>query len=269
MHELSIVLPVRDGERYVREAIGSLLTQTMRDFELIVVDDGSTDATAEIVGETMDRRVRLVSQGRLGLVEALNRGLAESVRPIVARMDADDISLPSRLEQQVAALRPEVGLVGCGVETFDEHGRATGSWLLPTEDDALRRRLLLRNVFTHGSVVMRRAAVEGAGGYRADYGANEDYDLWRRIARDWRLAAVPEPLYRYREHSAAVTKTDVGERVAARERLRDELWRDDALLRALPGERDRTEARALAREAFRRRRYRAALRALADATRFA
>jgi len=110
--ELSIVLPVRDGERYVREAIESLLTQTVRDFELVVVDDGSTDATVEIVGGTVDRRVQLVQQERLGLVEALNRGLAESSAPIVARMDADDISLPSRLERQIVALRPGVGLGG-------------------------------------------------------------------------------------------------------------------------------------------------------------
>jgi hypothetical protein len=110
-------------------------------------------------------------------------------------------------------------------------------------------------------VAIRRAALEAAGGYRADYGSNEDYDLWRRIAREWRLAAVPEVLYRYREHADAVTKTAVGERLDARERLRDELWDEPTLMGALRGERDRAERRALVREALRRRRYAAALRA--------
>jgi hypothetical protein len=178
-------------------------------------------------------------------------------------MDADDVSLPSRLERQQAVLDSDdrIGLVGCGIETIDGEGRVTAAWLLPEDDAALRRRLLLRNPFAHGSVAIRRAALLAAGGYNGDYGSNEDYDLWRRIARGWRLAAVPEVLYRYREHGDAVTKTGIEERVDDRERLRDEVWREPALLRALRGERDRAERRALVREALRRRRYVAALRA--------
>ena len=109
---------------------------------------------------------------------------------------------------------------------------------------------------------MRADAVAQAGGYRPDYGANEDYDLWRRIAREWELGAIPEVLYRYREHPAAVTQRRVEERVRSRERLRDELWRDSALLRAVRGEREPVEARALLREAVRRGRYRVAARLL-------
>jgi glycosyltransferase involved in cell wall biosynthesis len=262
--DVTVLLPVRNGERDLREAIESVLAQTFRDFELVVVDDGSTDESADLVGTIHDERVRLVRQKPLGLVEALRRGLAEARGELVARMDADDVSLPTRLERQVEVLRRDsrLGLVGCGFEAIDEDGRIVGSWLLPTEDDALRRRLLLRNPFAHGSVVYRREAVERAGGYRSDYGANEDYDLWRRVARDWRLGSVPEILYRYREHAGAVTKRDVTDRVGSRERLRDELWRDESLLGALSGERDRTEARALVQEALRRRRYGAALRCL-------
>jgi glycosyltransferase involved in cell wall biosynthesis len=258
---LSVVLPVRDGERYVRDAVESVLAQTYDDFELVVVDDGSRDATPRILAGFADERLRVLRQDPAGLVAALGRGLAESSGELVARMDADDISLPTRLERQLAALADErVGLAGCGVEEVDADGHSLRSWLLPADDAALRRRLLLRNPFAHGSVMVRREALKGAGGYRSDYGANEDYDLWRRIAGDWRLAAVPEVLYRYREHENAVTKTDVRPRVASRERLRDELWRDPSLLRALGGERDWTEKRALAREALRRGRYGAALR---------
>jgi glycosyltransferase involved in cell wall biosynthesis len=266
---ISVVLPVRNGARYLREALDSVLAQTVTKLEVVVVDDGSTDETPEILRSYRDERLRVVRQEPAGLVAALNRGVAEAHADALVRMDADDVSLPHRLERQVALLRSDhrVALVGCGVETMDESGHTLDSWLLPSDDASLRRRLLLRNVFTHGSVVVCRHALSAAGGYRDDYGANEDYDLWRRIARDWRLAAVPEVLYRYREHSEAVTKTDVARRVTERERLRNELWSDEALLSVLPGERDRVEARALAREALRRRRYRLAARVFFDAAR--
>jgi glycosyltransferase involved in cell wall biosynthesis len=262
---VSVILPVRNGEKYLREAVDSILAQTVRDFELVIVDDGSLRA----VGGFADERVRLIRQEPLGLVRALERGLAESTAELVARMDADDVSLPRRLELQIAALGNDsrLGLVGCGIETIDTEGHSTGSWLLPADDSALRRRLLLRNPFAHGSVVFRRAALEAAGGYHTDRGANEDYDLWRRIAREWRLGAIEEVLYRYREHAGAVTKTDVAGRVELRERLRDELWSEPTLLRAVGGERDAREARALTREALRRGRYTAAARSFADALR--
>jgi glycosyltransferase involved in cell wall biosynthesis len=259
---VSVLLPVRDGARFLREALESVLAQTLSDLELLVVDDGSTDETPEILASVTHERLRVLRQEHAGLVAALERGLAEARAPFLARMDADDVSLPQRLERQLAALTDGVGLVGCGVERIDETGRVLGSHMLPPDDAALRRRLLLRNPFAHGSVVVRREALERAGGYRADYGANEDYDLWRRIARDWELAAVPEILYRYREHPAAVTRSRVDERVASRERLRDELWHDPALLRAVGRDADAVETRALLREALRRRRPGLALRVL-------
>jgi len=266
---ISVLLPVRNGEAYLREALESVLAQTHRELELLVVDDGSDDATHAILSSYEDPRLRVIRQEPQGLVPALRRGLADVRGEVLARMDADDVSLPHRLERQLEALAADerLALVGCAVETIDDGGRVTGSWSLPVDDAALRRRLLLRNPFTHGAVVLRRAAVEAAGGYRADYGANEDYDLWRRLAREWRLGAVPDALYRYRVHPAAVTKTRVEDRVSARERLRDELWRDPALLGALHGEEEPVEARALAREALRRRRLALGVRLAARALR--
>lgn len=257
---VSVLLPVRDGAPFLREALESVLAQTLADFELVVVDDGSEDETPAILDEIGDARVHVLRQERLGLVAALNRAVAEARAPLLARMDADDVALPERLDRQVAYLdaRPRVALVVVGVETI---GGETAI-VLPDDDAALRRRLLLRNPFAHGAVAVRAEAVERAGGYRADYGANEDYDLWRRIARDWKLGAVPEILYRYREHPDAVTRSRVEERVASRERLRDELWRDPALLRAVSRDADAAETRALLREAVRRRRPGLALRVL-------
>jgi glycosyltransferase involved in cell wall biosynthesis len=258
---VSVLLPVRDGERFLHEAIDSVLGQTLGDFELIVIDDGSSDETPTILEGYHDERLHVLGQDGLGLVEALNRAVAASRGAYLARMDADDVSLPERLERQVAFLErhPKVALVVPGVELIDDAGRKVGEIVLPGRDDELRRRLLLRNPITHGAVVIRREAVERAGGYRAAYGANEDYDLWRRLARDWQLAAIPDLLYRYRVHGAAVTRTDTG-RIGAREALRDELWREPSLVGAVGGERDSGEARALLREAVRRRRFGTAAR---------
>jgi glycosyltransferase involved in cell wall biosynthesis len=277
---VSVVLPVRDGERFLREAIESILRQTYADLELVVVDDGSTDGTVEVLESFRDDRLRLFWQEPLGLVVALQRGVAEARAAFVARMDADDVSEPERLERQVELLRlrPRAGMVATWVAVIDEEGRELRREVLPPEPEDLARRLLLRNPFQHGSVLMRRDAVEEVGGYRADYGANEDYDLWRRLARSWELACVPEVLYRYRVHAGAVTQTDP-ERVAQRERLRDQLWRDyDARAYDVRGTIARARAaeqavraglvadqRALAREALRRRRPRMAAKALAAA----
>jgi glycosyltransferase involved in cell wall biosynthesis len=265
---VSIVLPVRNGERFLGAAVESILTQTLGELELLVVDDGSTDGTAQIVAGVNDERLRVLRQEPRGLVEALTLGIAASVAPYVARMDADDLSFPQRLEHQLALLeaRPDVGLVASWVVVVDEEGRELERRSLPEADRDLRRRLLLRNPFQHGSVTIRREAFDHAGGYRADYGHNEDYDLWRRIARRWRLAVVPEFLYAYRLHSSAVTRVDP-DRIALREVLRDELWRERSLVCALGGETDRAEARALAREALRRTRPALAARTILDALR--
>jgi glycosyltransferase involved in cell wall biosynthesis len=277
---VSVVLPVRDGERFLHEAVASVLAQTYSDLELIVVDDGSTDRTREVLGGFSDGRLRLLHQEPLGLVAALRRGIGEARAPLIARMDGDDVSEPARLERQVELMqqRPRVGMVATWTAVIDRDGRELRRELLPQSHDDLARRLLLRNPFQHGSVVVRLEALNAAGGYRDDYGANEDYDLWRRLVRTWQLACVPEVLYRYRVHPAAVTQSDP-ERVAQRERLRKQVWRDYAtraygvgstVARARatePAIRRGLEAdqRALAREALRRGRPVLAAKALVAA----
>jgi glycosyltransferase involved in cell wall biosynthesis len=274
---VSIVLPVRDGERFVAEAVDSILSQSLTDLELIVVDDGSTDGTARVLDRLSDARARVLRRPREGLVAALRAGMAEAGAAFVARMDADDVSEPDRLQRQLELLerRPRVGMVATWTTVVDENGRKLRREVLPSEHVDLARRLLLRNPFQHGSAVVRRAALEEAGGYRSDFGANEDYDLWRRLARSWELACVPEALYRYRVHPVAVTRTDP-HREAQRERLRDELWRDydtrsydvrSTVARARAAEpeirRDlEADQRALAREAVRRGRRGLAAKAL-------
>ena len=223
---VSVVLPVRDGEAYLREAVESIAAQTFADFELIVVDDGSTDDTRRLLNELVDDRLLILRRPREGIVAALRAGVTQARAPYIARMDADDVSEPERLGRQIALLeqRPRVGMAATWTTVIDEEGRELRREVLPSAHADLSRRLLLRNPFQHGSVLLRREALDDAGGYRPDYGANEDYDLWRRLARSWELACVPEALYRYRVHPAAVSRTDP-HRVAQREHLRDELWR--------------------------------------------
>lgn len=266
---VSVVMPVRDGARFLREAVDSILDQTLAELELIVVDDGSRDATPQILASYEDPRLRLLSARGDGLVDALNQGIEAAQAPYLARMDADDVSLPARVEREVELLerRPDAAFVATWVEVIDEDGRTLRTSRLPERHTDLARRLLLRNPFQHGSVVLRRSIFDRVGRYRDDYGHNEDYDLWRRIAAVAELAVVPEVLYRYREHPAAVTQTDP-DRVRQRERLRDELWAAPPGYRiadVLAGRSDPghvPDQRAIAREALRRRRLGLAAKAL-------
>ena len=223
---ISVVLPVRNGERFLREAVDSVLAQTFEDFELIVVDDGSSDLTRSILRGYDDRRLRVLERPPEGLVSALNAGLAAARAPLIARMDADDVSAPGRLGRQRRRIdaSPRCGMVATWSRVLDENGREVRVEVLPLDSGDLSRRLLLRNPFRHGSTLLRKDAVDGVGGYRDDYGHSEDYDLWVRLVRmGWSLAVVPEVLYGYREHRDAITRTDA-DRVLLRERLRNELW---------------------------------------------
>ena len=122
---VSVVMPVRDGERFLVEAVESVLEQTERDLELIVVDDGSTDSTPRLLAGVSDPRLRVLTQEPRGLAPALNVGCSEASAPVIARMDADDVALPDRLERQLAFLdaEPEVALLGGGIVLVDEQGR--------------------------------------------------------------------------------------------------------------------------------------------------
>lgn len=206
---VSVLMPVRNGAQWLPAAIDSVLAQTMPEFELLVIDDGSTDRTPEIIADyaTRDARLRPIRQGALGLVAALNRGLTEARADLIARLDADDLALPKRLAQQATAMdaNPRLNLLGSWAETIDGEGRVIGRLAPPQEPEQLRDTLARTNPFIHSSVMLRAEAVRNLGGYRAAFEAAEDYDLWLRLSEHGDIAIAPEILVSYREHGGNVT----------------------------------------------------------------
>ena len=205
---VSVIMPVYNAERYLRAAIDSILAQSFHRFELLIIDDGSTDGSMEIVRSYTDSRIRVFSEPHRGLVAALNKGLTEARGDYIARMDADDVSKPERLCKQVAYMQshPETPLVGCWARLIDAKGKPTGnSKMPPTQGWRLRVALCGANQFVHGSVMMRREAVLQVGGYRAAFVTTEDYDLWLRLGEVGVLANLAEPLYELRVHQSSKT----------------------------------------------------------------
>lgn len=206
---VTVLIPVYNSERYVREAIDSVLGQTFPDFELIVVDDGSTDRTAEILASARDPRLRILRNPRnSGQTPSLNLGLDAAQGRYIARLDADDVAAPRRLEKQVAFMErhPGVGLLGTAVRLIGPAGNSGGMWVLPQEDLQIRWRSLLANPFMHPSVLIRsEILVQNGLQYDERFRISQDYDLWTRLLRHTRGANLGEPLVSYRVHKAGLT----------------------------------------------------------------
>ncbi len=205
---VSILMPVYNAERHLDAAIDSILAQTYTDFELLIIDDGSTDKSLEIVRSYRDKRIRILAAPHQGLVATLNAGLSEARGAFVARMDADDLSTPRRIEKQVEYLhrRPDTALVGSWARLVDEAGEPTGTcWAEPIGGRHLYLGLCSSNQFIHGSTMFRRDAALAVGGYRAAFVTAEDYDLWLRLGEVGELANIPESLYLLRVHRRSKT----------------------------------------------------------------
>ena len=215
---------VWNGAPQVGEAVQSVLSQTAADLELIVIDDDSSDATPAILKSFRDPRLRVTRRSRGGLTSALNAALAMARAPLVARLDADDIALPQRLERQLEYLKghPDVGLLGTAARETDAAGKEVAILRPPTDDALIRRALIRRNPFVHSSIVMRRAAVDLAGGYDEAYPVTQDYDLWMRMSRVTRMANLSDLLVIRRLLPGRVTAAREGERWKAEARIR---WR--------------------------------------------
>jgi len=255
---VSVVLPVKNGERYVEAAINSVLAQDHRDFELLIVDDASSDNTPAILDRiaAADPRIRILRDGSLGLVGALNLGLRQARAPLVARMDADDIALPQRLRLQLTALdgAPELALIGGQIRYVDADGNDLRRQArFPTEAGLVATRLQRGDcLIAHPTVMFRRDLVLALGGYRGAYKSAEDLDLWLRVSERGQVANLSDVVLNYRLHAGQVSQrqklrqwfsTELAVRMAALRRaglpdpteaMVDPIdWRDEAVTGAL------------------------------------
>jgi len=208
---VSVVLPVYDGEPFLVEAVHSILAQSLRDFELIAIDDGSRDGSGEILGRLArnDGRLTALHQDNAGMVASLNRAIALARGEFIARMDQDDVAHPERFARQVAFLdtHPDIVVVGCAVTLIDECGKHIREVDYPCTPEAVAEFLQIGAPLAHPTVMMRRAAVLSVGGYRQAYRFAEDYDLWLRMAERYRLANLPDRLLLYRQHASKQSST--------------------------------------------------------------
>ena len=222
-------MSVYNGERYLVEAIESILNQTFTDFEFIIINDGSTDGTADILRSYKDRRIRIFEQSNIGLTRSLNRGVALARGEYIARMDHDDLSMPERFARQVAFLdaHPEVGVVGTACLVYNEVRGIEWKYAVATSDDECRRDLIKGNQFVHTSVMMRKSVLQAVGAYNEAYRYLQDYELWVRLAGRTRLANLPEVLVVRRYHWGAVSTTRSTElvRLWLRMRIRYQAFR--------------------------------------------
>ena len=208
---VSVLMPVYNAQRYLPSAVQSVLGQTFADFELIVVDDGSADASLDILRRyaAADPRVRIISRPNAGLVASLNEALAVARGRLVARMDADDICQPERFAKQVAFLdaHPDHVLVGSHVTIMDQHGHLIGRMPdVAFGHERIEHALLHRGwPMVHPTVMMRADALRHAGAYRADTWPYEDHDLFLRLGEIGRIENLPDVLLHYRKHAASIS----------------------------------------------------------------
>lgn len=206
--KISVLMPVYNGERYLREAIDSILGQTFPDFEFIVVNDGSTDGTVDIVRSYRDPRIRFVeNETNLGLVRSLNNGVDLAEGAYLARMDCDDVSLPERLAVQAAFLdaHPSIGVCGTWARTIDEHGRIIGK-VRPLSGAAIHRLFWRPSPILHPTSMIRTKLLKESK-YSPDFPHAEDYELWLRLYARTGFRNLDRYLLHYRIHKAGIGST--------------------------------------------------------------
>lgn len=206
--KISVVLPVWNGEKYLREAIDSILAQTFSDFELVVVNDGSVDDTRKILDSYSDGRVKVFHLEHGGIVAALNFGIAQARADWIARQDVDDVSRPKRLAKQWEATqwRPKAILSYTDIVIVNEMAGAVERSRFPRTRAMLALRLCVQSPLTHSTVMFRKAAFLAAGSYRPEERHAEDYALWGRMLELGDFAGVPERLVNFRVHANSISK---------------------------------------------------------------
>ena len=211
--KITVVMPVYNVEKYLDTAIKSILNQKFTNFEFVIVDDASTDNSVEIINSYQDQRIKLIKNNvNLGIPTTRNKCLQESSGEYVAVLDCDDYAYPSRLAEQLEFMEnnPDFGMVGSWVELIDENDDLTGEvWNEDEPSQKIPCRLLFHNYFAHSAVLLRRSALDtvkiNGEIYRKDYPNAQDYDLWVRISKKFKVWNIPKVLIKYRVHSHCIS----------------------------------------------------------------
>jgi glycosyltransferase involved in cell wall biosynthesis len=211
--KVTVLMPVYNGEKYLQEAVDSILCQTFTNFELLIIDDGSTDESITILESLADPRIRLVrNETNLKLVATRNKGLSLARGQYIALMDCDDISVPQRLSKQVAYLEnnPDLGILGSACQFIDNSGVFGQVWSPPRQHGLICWEMCFTCPISNPTVMMRKSVIQDLGGYAAipiaEYGT-EDYELWQRAAGRTQLANLSDVLLFLRQHDSNITKT--------------------------------------------------------------
>ncbi|GMQ90048.1 MAG: hypothetical protein BMS9Abin10_0393 [Gammaproteobacteria bacterium] len=224
---VSVLLPVYNGSAFLSAAIRSMQRQSFREFEFVVVDDGSTDATPEIVlaMAAEDKRIRYIRKSHGGIVSALNHGLESCPGKYVARMDCDDIALRKRLAIQLAFMERHPEIAACGMAIRKFQGRAPLPWRterFPETPRAIATRLLFNSPLMHPTVMIRREVLQEIGAYRPEYEWAEDYELWSRLTTTHRVTNLPQVGVYYRRSSGTVSERHAARQIHVANKIRYE-----------------------------------------------
>lgn len=207
--KISVIMPVYNGEKYLREAIDSVLNQTFRNFEFIIIDDGSSDSSAEIINSYNDPRIKYFKKENSGIADSLNFGIDKSQGEFIARMDCDDICMPNRFERQIKFFEenPELVLVASWATEINSIGEETEEIKYPPlKWKKIKRYGLLHNPFIHPTTIFRKDLIKIVGNYSLKFLHNEDYELWTRVIYKYPCMNIDEKLIKYRTHENSVTR---------------------------------------------------------------
>ena len=226
--KVTVLMSVYNSQKYLKPAIESVLSQSFKDFEFLIIDDGSRDKSKAIIEQyaKKDPRIRLVSRPNKGLVVSLNEGLSKAEGEYIARMDSDDISDKSRLEKEVSCLdaNPSIGMVGSNYTIIDKKGKKLVTTNVFTHHSDLKMCLITCNQFGHGSIMLRKSVLDEVGDYDASVGHVEDYDLWIRISRVSKVFNIEQPLYIWRKTEESITHSNHEAQIRQTFALRDKAF---------------------------------------------
>jgi glycosyltransferase involved in cell wall biosynthesis len=206
--KVSIVIPAYNSMKYLPDTLSSVWHQTFTDFEVLVVNDGSSDNIREWASQVKDSRFKLISQANQGVSAARNAGILASKAEYIAFLDADDLWTPTKLETHVLCLdkNPEVGLVCSWTAMMNAQGQPTGRFMKPVADGSIYSKILVKNVVECPSVLVRRTCFNKVGLYNINIRYNEDWEMWIRIAARYQFSVIKEPLVYYRQHPNNISK---------------------------------------------------------------